>query len=210
MLPVVWFTARANDKHGAHLDLSEVGGVPDRHNHHVASVPLHLLTGQHSHQATALRIKQFFFKNRHGKVDLYLNKDSSSPERDGDTVDFHRHGLTKDHPILFVDRNHDRVESKEEKDEKDVESIDNRFGEYANFTKKLKNITSGDWNIYPEAIKNTYEGEILWTDGKSNHSFRTAPTIQAYRVVRRKPNRPDGRVIAHGLASASPYYFKLV
>jgi len=26
----------------------------------------------------------------------------------------------------------------------------------------------------------------------------TAPTIQAYRVVRRKPNRPDGRVIAHG------------
>jgi hypothetical protein len=128
MRPVVWFTARANDKHGAHLDLSEVGGVPDRHNLRVASVPLHLLTGQHSHQATALRIKQFFFRNRHGKVDLYLNKDSSSPERDGDTVDFHRHGLTKDHPILFVDRNHDRVESQEEKDEKGVESIDNRFG----------------------------------------------------------------------------------
>jgi len=81
---------------------------------------------------------------------------------------------------------------------------------YVNFTKRLQNITTGDWNIYPDAIPGTYSGEILWTDGDSSHSFTSAPTIQAYRVVRRNPSVYNGQVIQTGLASASTYYFKLL
>ncbi|KAH6897927.1 acid phosphatase-domain-containing protein [Coprinopsis sp. MPI-PUGE-AT-0042] len=77
---------------------------------------------------------------------------------------------------------------------------------YQNFTRRLVNIAGGDWNIYPEAIRNTYRGDILWTDG-ANTAFASAPNISAYNVVRRAGNTPNGAVTAVGLASASPYYF---
>ncbi|KAL4242518.1 hypothetical protein ABKN59_011769 [Abortiporus biennis] len=81
---------------------------------------------------------------------------------------------------------------------------------YRNFTRRLLNIAGGNWGIYPEAISGTYKGEILWTDGIARYSFASAPTIIAYKVVRRSPNTPYGSVVAVGLASASPYYFQLL
>ncbi|KAJ7433802.1 acid phosphatase-domain-containing protein [Mycena latifolia] len=80
---------------------------------------------------------------------------------------------------------------------------------YRNFTRKLVNITTGDWSIYPESIRNTHKGDILWTDGSANHAFASAPTITAYKVVRRRGNVWNGSVMMEGLASASPYYFQL-
>ncbi|KAJ8509194.1 hypothetical protein ONZ45_g8614 [Pleurotus djamor] len=77
---------------------------------------------------------------------------------------------------------------------------------YSAFTRRLINITDGDWNKYPEAIRNTYKGEVLWTDGNDSHSFASAPSIRAYKVVRKDRN---GKVIAEGYASASPFYFRL-
>ncbi|KAF4612590.1 hypothetical protein D9613_012708 [Agrocybe pediades] len=78
---------------------------------------------------------------------------------------------------------------------------------YSAFTKKLKNVTSGNWNLYPEAIRDTYEGEILWTDGNDSYTFASAPRIKAYKVVRKDAR---GKVIAEGYASSNPFYFKLV
>ncbi|KIJ24596.1 hypothetical protein M422DRAFT_56350 [Sphaerobolus stellatus SS14] len=76
--------------------------------------------------------------------------------------------------------------------------------QYSTFTRRLQNITSGNWDIYyPDAITGTYNGEILWTDGNSNHCFATAPNIAAFRVVRRNPCTPDGAVVNYGLASAN-------
>ncbi|KAJ8463870.1 hypothetical protein ONZ45_g17432 [Pleurotus djamor] len=77
---------------------------------------------------------------------------------------------------------------------------------YTAFTRRLINLTNGDWNKYPEAIRDTYEGEVLWTDGNEGYKFASAPKIRAYKVVRKDRN---GKVIAEGLASSSPYYFRL-
>ncbi|KAJ6546678.1 acid phosphatase-domain-containing protein [Mycena vulgaris] len=80
---------------------------------------------------------------------------------------------------------------------------------YKSFTRKLVNITTGDWSKWPESIANTYKGDILWTDGNANHAFVSSPSITAYKVVRRYGNVATGSVMTEGMASASPYYFSL-
>jgi len=208
---VFWFTAHANTKHGAPLDPQDEGiGSTDKHHPYLGRNIIMALPKN----PTAKDIKKFMFgASRYHKVDLYLNSHKSTPVRDGDNVDLDKYGLTKNDHLLFVDRNHDKKESKEAQDEQVDESVTkqlNKDAKYKTFTKRLKNITRGDWSIYPEAIKNTHENEILWTDGNSNHTFASAPTIQAYKVVRRQPNNRNGSVMEYGLASTSPYYFQLL
>jgi len=205
---VFWFTARANTIHGAFIDPNDVG-VSSPDNEHLGFFLVKLFPKN----PTAKDIKEKMFgAGRYHKVDLYLTPHATGPVHDGYKVDLDKYGLTKKNHIVFVDRNHDKTESKEVQDERDVESVDRQMkkdAKYKTFTKRLKNITHGDWSIYPEAIK-THEGDILWTDGHSNHSFASAPTIQAYKVVKRQPNNRHGSVMEHGLASASPYYFELL
>jgi len=207
-IDVFWFTAQADTIHGPFIDPSDLGiNSPD--NERLGFFPV----GLFPKNPTAKFIKEKLFgAGRYHKVDLYLTPRAIAPVLDGHKVDLDKYGLTKNNHILFVDKNHDKTESKDVQDERDVESVDRQMKEdakYKTFTKRLKNITHGDWSIYPEAIK-TIEGDILWTDGHSNHSFASAPTIQAYKVVRRYQNNRNGSVIDHGLASASPYYFELL
>ncbi|CAA7264689.1 unnamed protein product [Cyclocybe aegerita] len=78
---------------------------------------------------------------------------------------------------------------------------------YRNFTRRLQCITNGDWSVYPESIRGTYNGEILWTDGNQAYAVGTMP---AYMVVRRSPSVPTGPVVDVGRAAANPYYFRLL
>ncbi|KDQ59291.1 hypothetical protein JAAARDRAFT_68789 [Jaapia argillacea MUCL 33604] len=78
---------------------------------------------------------------------------------------------------------------------------------YSAFTTRLQNVTDADWNKYPEAIRDTYKGEILWTDGNDSYQFASAQRIRAYKVVRKDRS---GNVIAEGSIFLDPFYFKLV
>ncbi|KAJ7325807.1 hypothetical protein DFH08DRAFT_886256 [Mycena albidolilacea] len=46
---------------------------------------------------------------------------------------------------------------------------------YRSFTRRLINVTTGDWSPWSECIANTYYGDILWTDGNANYRFGEAP-----------------------------------
>jgi len=78
---------------------------------------------------------------------------------------------------------------------------------HSTYTTKLINVRDADWNKYPEAIRDTRQGDVLWTDGNDGYKFASAPNIRAYKVVRRSGNVVTGNVIAEGYAAANPFYF---
>ncbi|PPR06212.1 hypothetical protein CVT26_005471 [Gymnopilus dilepis] len=75
---------------------------------------------------------------------------------------------------------------------------------YRLFTKRIQCMSNADWSRYEGSIQNTYQGEILWTDG--NLSYGVA-NMMAYLAVRRVPNTPTGNVVAVGRAANESAYF---
>ncbi|PPQ96062.1 hypothetical protein CVT26_004694 [Gymnopilus dilepis] len=73
---------------------------------------------------------------------------------------------------------------------------------YRFFTRRIQCMSNADWSRYEGSIQNTYQGEILWTDG--NLSYGVA-NMMAYMAVRRVPNTPTGNVVAVGQAAYFVY-----
>jgi len=165
-----------------------------------------------------------YFQKSAYNIELYANADSDAFP-DDETVDPSDFVPNKDNPMVFVIETPQEEDAGDEDDaqydkygggdvdENDNNNYDNNYGNnsvdaYSNFTMQIRCTSNADWSRYtPEAIQNTYPGEILWTDG--NLAYGVA-NMMAYMAVRRSPNTPDGNVIASGRAVDNPAYFVLL
>ncbi|KAF8884219.1 hypothetical protein CPB84DRAFT_173664 [Gymnopilus junonius] len=151
-----------------------------------------------------------------GKYNVYSTEDADGPFDDGDIVDLESYGLKKKAPITFKQKTHDdddeddegsgsNSEDSESESSDSENSVSNDDGAssgvvpnsdpYRLFTKPVQCTSNADWSRYADlrAIQNTYQGEILWTDG---NLLPGIPNMSSFSVVRKDPN--TGAVLAYG------------
>ncbi|KAJ3507766.1 hypothetical protein NLJ89_g6120 [Agrocybe chaxingu] len=213
------FWIQVLDKNGNSHNLSSL--AYDKKNHDLAWYPLKRQTIDQLKQ----QILSDDLSLNPSDYEAYAYEGADTTLDGEDVIDDLNVGLKKKKPLIFAENRNDsgddgedgesnsgngddseNAEDDSEEEESSSESEDDDQSSYRyentgssdpyrNFTRRLQCITNGDWSVYPESIRSTYNGEILWTDGNQAYAVGTMP---AYMVVRRSPSVPTGPVVEVG------------